>query len=64
MVEQAKMSVLLVLPIVLPLLAAALAIIAYNHRTLQRIVAVGALIAVVADSAFLLVALELALNVE
>ena len=58
MVEQAKVSVLLVLPIVLPLLAAALAIIAYNHRTLQRIVAVGALIAVVVDSAFLLVAVE------
>ncbi|KLR61068.1 multisubunit sodium/proton antiporter, MrpD subunit [Actinobacteria bacterium IMCC26207] len=52
------MSVLLVLPIVLPLLAAALAIIAYNHRTLQRIVAVGALIAVVADSVFLLLAVE------
>ncbi|MEX0768151.1 MAG: Na+/H+ antiporter subunit D [Microthrixaceae bacterium] len=52
------MSVLVVLPIVIPLCAAAVAIIAYNHRNLQRVVAVGALLAVVIDAVFLLLAVE------
>ncbi len=52
------MSVLLVLPIVIPLIAAAVAIIAFNHRSLQRIIAVSALVAVLIDAVFLLIAVE------
>jgi multicomponent Na+:H+ antiporter subunit D len=51
-------SLLLSLPIFLPLAAAALSIVAYRHRNLQRIIAVSALTAVLVDAVVLLVRIE------
>jgi len=52
------MSWLLVLPVALPLLAAALATIAYNHRKLQRAIALTALTALLVDAVAILVTVE------
>jgi multicomponent Na+:H+ antiporter subunit D len=46
------------LPIFLPLAAAALAVVAYRHRNVQRLIAVGALTAVLVDAIVLLVRIE------
>lgn len=52
------MSLLLSLPIFLPLAAAAFAVIAYRHRNVQRIIAVAALVAVLVDAIVLLVRVD------
>ena len=52
------MSWLLILPVALPLLAAALATIAYNHRNLQRTIALTALTALLAVATAILVTVE------
>ena len=52
------MSLLLSLPIFLPLAAAALAVVAYRHRNVQRVIAVSALTAVLVNAIVLLVRVE------
>ena len=52
------MSALLSIPIFVPLAAAALAIIAYRHRNVQRAIAIAALVVVLVDAVLLLMAVE------
>ena len=52
------MRVLLILPVALPLFAAALATIAYHHRTLQRVIALSALTALTGVAVAILVDVE------
>ncbi len=52
------MSALLAVPIFVPLLCAALTMIAYRHRDLQRFIAVAALVAVLVDAILLLIRVE------
>jgi multicomponent Na+:H+ antiporter subunit D len=57
-VEEVQVSLLLSLPIFLPLAAAALAVVAYRHRNVQRVIAVSALTAVLVNAIVLLVRVE------
>ena len=52
------MSALLSIPIFVPLAAAALAIIAYRHRNVQRAIAIAAQVVVLVDAVLLLMAVE------
>jgi multicomponent Na+:H+ antiporter subunit D len=57
-VEAVAMNLLLILPVALPLAAAALATIAYQHRSIQRIIGVGALLVLLVDAVLILVNVE------
>jgi multicomponent Na+:H+ antiporter subunit D len=57
-VEAVKVSALLAVPIFVPLLCAALTMIAYRHRDVQRFIAVAALGAVLVDAILLLIRVE------
>ncbi len=58
MVEAVPVTALLTVPIVVPLIGAALAVVAYGHRQVQRVIALVALAVVLAASVMLLVRVE------
>jgi multicomponent Na+:H+ antiporter subunit D len=58
LVEAVQVSALLSIPVFVPLAAAALAVVAYRHRNVQRAIAVAALVVVLVDAVILLLRVE------